>query len=65
MGPIPGWEKILIGILAVLVLLWFRPGIKAAMEQTREAKQKDWAGVLIPLGAVVLFVVLLIAMARH
>ncbi len=58
------WEKILVGGLAVLLVFLFRPGIKAALEQSREAETKDWKGLLIPIGAVVLFVILLIAMAR-
>jgi hypothetical protein len=48
------WEIILAGVVALLVILWFRPGIKAA--------PKDWPSVLIPLAVVVLFVLLLIAL---
>ena len=55
------WEAILLGIIAILVIFWFRPGIKATLEQSREAKDKDWMGVLIPLALVVLFVIFLIA----
>lgn len=58
------WEQILVGVLALLVLLWFRPGIRAAMKQSREAEEKDWRGVLLPVGMVVLFVVLLISLVR-
>ncbi len=58
------WEQILLGVLALLVLLWFRPGLKAAMQKSRDAEQKDWRGALLPVGMVVLFVVLLIAMVR-
>lgn len=53
------WEQILLGILVVLVLLWFRPGIRAAMKQSREA-ERDWGSVLLPVGVVVLFVLLLV-----
>jgi hypothetical protein len=52
------WEILLAGLVAVLVIFWFRPGIKAALVQSRTAP-KDWKGVLIPLGLVVLFVILL------
>ena len=58
------WEKILLGVLVLLVVLWFRPGIKAALQRSREAENKDWKGVLLPIGAVVLFVLLLIMMVR-
>ncbi len=58
------WEQILLGVLALLVLLWFRPGLKAALQKSRDAEQKDWHGVLFPVGVVVLFVILLIVMVR-
>lgn len=60
----PLWEQILVGVVALLVLLWFGPGIKGALEQSRRAEQKDWKGVLIPLALVVLFVLFLISVAR-
>ncbi len=55
------WEIILAGVVALLVILWFRPGIKAALARSRTAP-KDWPSVLIPLAVVVLFVLLLIAL---
>ncbi|CDH46275.1 hypothetical protein [Candidatus Contendibacter odensensis] len=57
------WEILLGGLAALLVILWFRPGIKAAIERSRTAK-KDWPAALIPLGLVVLFVLLLIQLVR-
>mgnify|MGYP000013503981 FL=1 len=57
------WEQLLVGAFAILLIFLFRPGIKAALEQSRQA-EKDWKGALIPIGMVVLFVILLIAMAR-
>jgi hypothetical protein len=58
------WEKLLIGILVVGVIFLFRPGIKATWERSQQAK-KDWAGFLLPIGAMVLFIILLIYMARN
>lgn len=55
------WEMILIGALVVLLIFWFRPGIKASLERSRQA-EKDWKAVLIPLALVVLFVILLISL---
>lgn len=52
-------ESILIGILMVLVLLWFLPGTRRMIEDSKDAP-KDWKGVLVPIGAVVLFIVFLI-----
>lgn len=57
------WEQILVGAFAILLIFLFRPGIKAALEQSRQA-EKDWKGALIPIGAVVVFVILLIMMAK-
>jgi len=57
------WEILLGGVMAVLVILWFRPGIKATIERSRVAK-KDWPAALIPLGLVALFVLLLIQWVR-
>ncbi len=57
------WEILLGGMVALLVILWFRPGLKAAIERSRTAK-KDWPAVLIPLGLVVLFVLLLVQLVR-
>lgn len=62
MEPIGTLGKILLGVGALLLILWFRPGLKAAFEQSRQAKERDWRGVLIPLLLVVLFVILLIKM---
>ncbi len=56
------WEKILTGILVLMVLLWFRPGIKAIFKHSQQAQEKDWKGVLIPIGLVVLFVIFLLYM---
>ena len=60
MEPMSAFEKILVGIIAVLIFLWFRPGIKASLEKSRESEQKDWKGVLVPIAVVVLFVIMLI-----
>jgi len=57
------WEKLLIGVLAVGVIFLFRPGIKETFRRSREAKS-DWAGVLIPIGVVVLFIIGLIMLAK-
>jgi threonine/homoserine/homoserine lactone efflux protein len=58
------WEKLLLGAGALLLVFLFRPGLKAALEQSRSAQQKDWKGALLPIGAVVLFVILLVLLAR-
>jgi uncharacterized membrane protein YhaH (DUF805 family) len=55
------WQMVLYGVLALLVILWFRPGIKVAVERSKQAP-KDWPAVLIPIVLVVAFVVFLIVM---
>jgi len=57
------WELIAIGAVVLLVILWFRPGLKQAFKQSKEATHKDWGGVLLPIGLVVLFVIILISLA--
>jgi hypothetical protein len=56
------WETILLGLVALLVIFWFRPGIKAAFQHAERVEEKDWRGFLIPIALVVLFVLLLLAM---
>jgi len=58
------WEQIFLVIVAVGVVFLFRPGIKQALEESRRAKEKDWAGVLWPIALVVLFVIFLVAVTR-
>ena len=54
------WEKILLGVLVLLVLLWFRPGLKKMFNERREASREEWMSALIPIALVAGFVILLI-----
>lgn len=54
------WEITILGILVLVVLFWLGPGIKPMIEQSRQAKDRDWPGFLLPIIVVVLFVFLLI-----
>lgn len=54
------WEKLVIGVFALILVFWLFPGIKATMEESRNAP-KDWAGVLIPIALVVLFILFLVS----
>ncbi len=58
------WEQVLLGIGAFIILFLFWPGTKAAMERSKQAENPDWKGALIPIGAVILFVALLIYVAK-
>ena len=58
------WEQVLLGIGAFIILFLFWPGTKAAMERSKQAENPDWKGALFPIGAVILFVALLIYVAK-
>jgi len=58
------WEQILLGIAALLLVLFFWPGVKVAMDRSRQAENKDWQGALVPIGLVVLFIIVLIIIAK-
>jgi hypothetical protein len=58
------WEQILLGIGAFILVFLFWPGIRHAVEMSRQAENPDWRGALLPIGAVVLFVILLIWIVR-
>lgn len=59
-----GWEQILLGMAALVLLFLFWPGVKAAMQKSKEAENPDWQGALLPIGIVILFVILLIMFAK-
>lgn len=54
-------EMIVLSALAVLMVFWLQPGIKAAMARSKQVSA-DWQSVVVPLGLVVMFVLFLIAM---
>ncbi len=58
------WEQILLGMGSLLILFFFWPGVKAAMERSKTAENKDWQGALVPLGVVIVFVIVLIVLAK-
>lgn len=53
------WTAILLAIMVLLVLFRSGPGLRALLERSRQAQQRDWLGFLIPIALVVLFVLLL------
>lgn len=53
------WEMIVVGVLAVGLLFFALPGLKRLNEEARKA-EKDWPGFLLPIGAVVLLIIVLI-----
>lgn len=59
------FEQVLLGIAALAILLLFWPGVRRAVERSRRAEDRDWAGALWPVAVVVLFVIFLIMLARN
>ncbi len=57
------WESLLLGVLVIGILMWFGPGAKSALKHSPKGSAEDWRALIFPLGLVVLFVVLLIALA--
>ena len=58
------WEQVLLGIGAFILVFLFWPGVKVALERSKQAENPDWQGALLPIGAVILFVVLLILIVK-
>ena len=58
------WEQIILGMGAAAMLFFFWPGAKVAMQQSKDAENPDWKGALLPIGVVVLFVMVLIALTK-
>jgi len=56
------WEQVLLGLLVVVILVWFFPGLKRTLKNTPKATASDWKSLLIPIGLVVLFVLLLLSL---
>ncbi len=56
------WEQLLLGLLVVVILVWFFPGLKHTLKTAPKATASDWKALLIPIGLVVLFVLLLLSL---
>jgi hypothetical protein len=56
--------KIALGAILVLLLFRMWPAYKQWQEHGRKAEKGDWQAALLPLGAVVLLVILLIMAVR-
>lgn len=63
-GDLPIWVQILTGLAILAILFFFGPSAYRAAKESPKGTAKDWLGLLIPIGGVVLFVILLIALAR-
>ena len=55
------WESILLGAMALGLIFWMGPGIKATLQRSKEAP-KDWVGALVPIAGFVFFIIFLVMM---
>ena len=56
------WMQIGAALLLVMMIVFLWPRAKAMMEQSAQETDRDWKGAIVPLAAVLGFVVLLMAM---
>jgi len=58
------WMKIIWAAALIMLIIYLYPRAKAWLENGPKAQKGDWQAVMLPLGLVVLFVILLVAMVR-
>jgi len=63
-GEMSTIELLLLGALVLVVVFWFGRGLGPMLKESREAP-KDWAGLALPIGGVVLFVVVMMVMVSR
>ena len=59
------WVKIGSAVFMIAMLVFIFPRMRHAMKNSPKGTAEDWKGFIIPLAAVIGFVVLLIVMVRH
>ena len=58
------WLKIGSAVLLIAMLVYIWPQMKHALKHSPKGTTEDWKGFLIPLVAVIAFVVFLVMMVR-
>lgn len=56
------WVKIGSALFMAAMLIYLFPRAKQTIENSPKGSMKDWMGYILPMGAVILFVILLIAL---
>ncbi len=59
------WLKVVIALMLAMMLWRLWPAAKHMLEHGPKGTSKDWMGVALPIGAVVLFIVFLVMMVRN
>lgn len=58
------WEKIILGVGALIFIFFYLRGAQSVIEQSRKAENKDWGSVVLILGIVSIFVMVLVIAAK-
>ena len=58
------WQQILWIVFGVVLIIFMWPHARAELERSRQAEKTDWAGALVPVALVVLFIVVLVMLLR-
>ena len=56
------WMKLLSAIVLIVMLVYLVPRAKQMMQASAQVENKDWKAVVIPLIAVIAFVIFLISL---
>lgn len=56
-------EQIILGVGAIVLILFLGPSARTMLEQSKNAENPDWNSVLVPIIMVILFVILLVMIA--
>ena len=56
------WVKIGSALLMLAMIIWLFPRAKDAVKNSPKGSSQDWLAFMIPIGAVVLFIIVLISL---
>ena len=56
------WLKIGSALFLVAMIIFLFPRAKQVIENTPKGSMKDWMGYIVPMGVVILFIIVLIAL---
>ena len=56
------WVKIGSALLMLAMIIWLFPRAKDAVKNSPKGNSQDWLSFMIPIGAVILFIIVLISL---